>query len=221
MDAFDPAATLGADDPLQQWLKDPAAADFVKQKALEHAQSVLGFTDPTGTNIDPNSGMPTDDRGSAPMWTPMSKAKDLIGANPDPTANMGPVTLNPSGVRSASDPTPNTPPPINPLDPVETAGAGESVPLPRSRPKEAGPGASDISAQKKKEKEDATSDLMKTLSGLKPIAPPPLNPVGTPSVRSPTATNAPQLSQILQLMGQSGQASPGLTLGRLLVAGKA
>src|SRR3954464_95213 len=61
---FDPSATLGPDDPLRAWLQDPSMAEFVKQKAVEHASNVLGFSDPYGNNIDPNSGMPTQESGA-------------------------------------------------------------------------------------------------------------------------------------------------------------
>lgn len=107
------------------------------------------------------------------------------------------------------------------LDPVPEAVA-DRVPLPRARPTEAGAGASDISAQSKKPAAaDALGDFSKSLAGIKPIQPAPVNPVGTPSVRAPHATGAPNIQSLLQMIGQQNSPTVLSTLGRLLVAGKA
>lgn len=251
------ASTTGNPDAsLQDWLNDPASAEWVKQQAKAHASALLGFTDPSGTNIDANSGMPTDPLGSAPAWTPLSKAlpdippstpqapiapdasslprgiaptspigrlKALFGSGgsgstvgkADPTAEQGPYIMNKGPPQAAPTPAPT---PASPLDPVETADA---VPIPTPRPAEAPAGASDVSAKSKTPKADAISDFAKTLAGVKPIQPPPLNAVGTPSVHTPGAISAPQITQLLQLLGSQSKPDPVQTLGRLLVAGKA
>jgi hypothetical protein len=75
--------------------------------------------------------------------------------------------------------------------------------------------------EKKKKASGADNSFTQMLAGLKALQPPPVNPVGTPSVRGPLASGAPNLSQLLQVMG--AQTRPGVaeTLGKLLVQGKA
>lgn len=231
--------TFGSPDAsLDDWLRDPTASEFIKQKALEHAQSALGFTiDSTGPYAQ---GDPDNAGAYPPPATPplpqapatgsiFGRLGKLLEGSPDPTASQGPVTLNPSGVAPAGSPpapqpapTPGAAPPVNanPFDPEPNPSpvAPGTIPLPRPNPTQ----DTDVSSQeKKKTVGDALSNLSKTLAGVKPIAPPPVNAVGTPGVRSPQAVNAPNLSQILQLLGAQAKPDPISTLGRLLVAGKA
>lgn len=264
MDAngFDPAATLSPDDPLQAWLQDPAMAEFVKQKAIEHAQNVLGFA-PSADPLGPDSGdtfgtkkpaaTTQDTAAPAPTPPPPAAAAPVASSNPpfqvgipptsivgrlksyfgsgvpkaegvpDPTASQGPFRLDP------------TPPPTTSPVPVASPSPAKVVidsPAATVAPAEAEGAAldpeetsTDLSSKnadgKPKTKAEALSDFGKTLAGLKPMAPPPLNPVGTPSVRSPSAINAPNLSQVMQVMGLQSRPDPISTLGRLLVAGKA
>lgn len=205
------ANTFGSPDAsLEDWLANPASAEWVKQKALEHAQSTLGYTDAmgnqTGTEDDPFG---PGKSGRAP---PAQEQPFVLNKDGSRLTDGRTYTDQPAGAVP--------PPPINetPFDPT----AQETVPVPAARPKEAGPGASDISAKKRdSEKDDAITDFAKTLGAVKALQPPPVNPVGTPSVRSPGAINAPQIAQLLQLIGSQSKPDPVSTLGRLLVAGKA
>lgn len=105
--------------------------------------------------------------------------------------------------------------PATALDPEE--GATE-IPTPAPRPDSA-PGSTDVSA-KKKDVGGAFSDFSKSLQGVKALPPPPVNPVGTPSVRSPGAISAPNVQQ-LAMMGSAAQANAILPLlGKLLAMGK-
>lgn len=213
----------GADASLDEWLKDPAAADFIKQKALEHAKALLGAQMPyadTTASDDPGAA---GGQASPPMAAPSDNSV------PDPTASQGPYVMN-KGPATGVTPPGSTPPPppavptpvakppiVNDLDPEENPSpvAPGTVPVPTAKPTD-----TDVSA-KKKNAADGISDFAKTLAAVKPT-PPPANPaVGTPSVRSPTAMQAPQIAQLMQLLGASSKPSPIETLGRLLVAGKA
>lgn len=228
--ALDPAQTLGPDDPLRAWAdqnidwrtgrlltQDP-------QKAIEsmisrgipppdvHAAppDALPFADPYGNNINPETGMPI-----SPNVAKLSP--DPIRTNPD-----GSLARNLTGDQSPVVPKPKPTAPENPLDPEEATATPPSVPLPKPRPDEAGPGASDVSAAKKKPSVgDALSDFSKSLTGVKPVPPPPLNPVGTPSVRSPGAVSPPNIANLIALMQGGTPPSVAATLGKLLVAGKA
>lgn len=267
MDAnsFDPAATLSPDDPLQEWLKDPAMAEFVKQKALEHAKSVLGYADGmdasnspgtppgrlhakpgvyTGVN-GPDADTPEQIAAGNPPAPTVPAAPTQYGGptsifgrmgllpagqSADPTAAEGPYVIDkgpatgpvPGGTSTPSYPAPVPLPAAdprkfasNPLDPEESSPTVLTPNTPTA------PVASDVSARKKGDLEGASNDFAKTLAGLKPMAPPPLNAVGTPSVRSPLAISAPQVQQLLALLGAQSKPDPVSTLGRLLVAGKA
>jgi len=144
----------------------------------------------------------------------------------DPTADQGPHRLPSAGATKAwrdSTPLPGTVPvaaAATPFDPAPVPSP-PVVPLPVERPAEAGAGASDVSAKKKPDLGDALTDFSKSFAGVKPIPPPALNPVGTPSVRTPHAAGAPSIAALLQYMGQTAQPSALSNLGRLLVAGKA
>lgn len=190
----------------------------------------LPFSDPYGNNVDPNSGMP----GYAPT-TALSSPLSPIGIDKIrsllPTLSNAPVRTNPDGSIAGNltapsnpdavplpQPRPGTPatPSSSPLDPEEP-----SVPLPAARPPEAGPGASDVSAKKKPGAADALGDFSKSLSGIKAPTAPPLNAVGTPSVRSPTAINAPNIANLIALTQGTSPQTVMQALGKLLVAGKA
>lgn len=171
-------------------------------------------TKPDGTiagNIsdDPNAPIPGARPGS------------LLDKLLRPTQPGAPVPAPEAVPLPASDPRKSIP---NDFDPATPPAVAETTPLPQARPAEAGPGASDLSAQKKKKSDDlgdALGGFSKSLSGVKPIAPPAPNFVGTPSVRGSHPIGAPNLQNLLSLVGQP-QASPlSLTLGRLLATGKA
>jgi hypothetical protein len=74
--------------------------------------------------------------------------------------------------------------------------------------------------QKQKKFEDALkhfSDSLKGVQAPKPLAPP---QIGAPAVRSPTAIQAPQLSQLLSLTGNVAPPSAAQGLARLLAGGR-
>lgn len=111
-------------------------------------------------------------------------------------------------------------PPI--LEPEVNPSAIGGVPLPRARPAEAPPVATDLSARKKTDDVgDALGGFGKSLQGVKPSPPPAPNFVGTPSMRAPGHIAAPNLQALLSLVGQPTASPLGLTLGRLLATGKA
>lgn len=240
---FDPASTLGADDPLRAWAAQQELDPVTGQLLLTDPQRAIdrliarGVPPPAGQAMaydDPGSGSVS--QGNTDVLPPNAGIQrpgaflGVIGGMHDVPNDALPV-FGPNGKmmgnqtsaqsqRPAPDPTLTTPyglpaPANSPFDP------SPSVPLPVPRPEEAGPGASDISAAKKKSPSDAISDFSKSLSGVRPVQPPPVNPVGTPSVRSPTAAGATNIQNLLALIGQQSGGSPIQTLGRLLVAGKA
>lgn len=148
----------------------------------------------------------------------------LLGSTFGPQQNQpgqipatGPTPGRPGPVaREALAPGPSLPgtdldPEINP-NPV-VAGA---TPIPRENPTR----STDVGAQSKS-KGDALSDFGKSLQGVKPVAPPAPNYVGTPSVRAPGHIGAPNLQALLNTVGQPGPSPLGVTLGRLLATGKA
>lgn len=228
---LDPAQTLGQDDPLRSWADaniDWRTGKLLQQDPSKAIQSMI------------DRGIPPPDVHAPPQASAFADAPfmadpaNIEAASPyrlaGPEAMNGwrqsvdAVNANPDSAPKPSVPLPQVPMPqprpaeaeTSPFDP-----APESVPLPRERPKEAGPGASDISAKKKPSAADALGDFSKSLAGVKPVQPPPLNPVGTPSVRSPGAISAPQLAQLIALTGATAPPSALQTLGRLLVQGKA
>jgi hypothetical protein len=112
-----------------------------------------------------------------------------------------PKSVMPAGVRQNwPAPLPVSRPAGADLDavkkPVEVAAA--------EGPRAAEEKPEDTSSQNKKKGDfgEAMSDFQKSLAGVKALAPPPVNPVGTPSVRSPTSINAPGIQQLLALAGQ-------------------
>lgn len=213
MNSWDPAQTLSPDDPLREWAKDPAKMEIIRQKALEDASNATGlpvsassFADPSGNNIDPNSGMPTTDLG-----TPVQNNRGLTPP-PEPYRMPDPVAAPPPETTIKVNPS-------NAFDPEAT------TPMPSPRPTEAGPGASDLSAQSAggdgKEGPSAGDRITKALAGLKAMTPPAPNPVGTPGVRAPNNIASSSAHHLLALLGQQAAPDPIATLGRLLVAGKA
>jgi hypothetical protein len=220
---FDPAETLGEDDPLRAWAAehlDPVTGALLVTDPAKAIDDMVrrGIPPPASPSTpglaysDPGGGFGADPSGELPVFGPGGKMQgNLTSGQGQPPTAVPPLATPPSVVApaapsSAFDPTPEVP---------------SSVPLPRPRPAEAGPGASELSSSKKPSASDALSDFSKSLAGVRPVAPPALNPVGTPSVRSPTAAGAPNIQALLQMIGQQNQATPLSTLGRLLVAGKA
>lgn len=219
MNFLDPASLspddpfLSPNDPLREWMKDPAKMEHIKQQAMEDASMAtgqpvparsLGYADPDGNTINLDTGITE----AAPIQNNkgLSQPKEPFRMTPDPDIPAQP----PAETKVAANPT-------NSFDPEAT------TPMPKERPAEAGPGATegdtDVSAQSKGM---STGDrITKALSGLKGMAPPAPNPVGTPGVRAPNNIATSPIHQLLAVLGQQASPDPIATLGRLLVAGKA
>lgn len=222
--SYDPAATLQQDDPLRQWLQKFQSDPAMGFKLLTDPDAAAKHFADAGIPPPalPGRAMAFDEPSMGSSEFP------VIGPNGKMMGNQTSIQGQPS--KPPAVPV-VAPPPAVPvagpasaggaLDPAEEPSAAETVPLPRARPAEAGPGSSDISAQKKGDLSGAFTDFTKTLSAVKALQPPAVAPVGTPSVRSATAAGAPNIASILQQIGASQKPDPLLTLGRLLVAGKA
>lgn len=182
---------------------------FEKPGGMVPSQTIGGavpqYSDPVGAGaFDPQmpvfgpDGKMMGNQTSAQGQPPVAAADAIPLPTPDPRKSLA----------DSLDPTP---------------APAEAVPLPVPRPAEAGPGASDISASKKKKEDagDALGGFAKSLQGVKPIAPPAPNFVGTPSVRAHGNIAAPNLQNLLSMVGQPGPSPLALTLGRLLATGKA
>lgn len=253
---FDPAMTLGADDPLRAWAAenlDPETGKLIiadPSKAIEQmiAKGVppppdappMAYTDGYGegvTGARPPT-YPGEVIGGARPPQPRAPTAQEIGAASAGVESTGFPIFDQNGrmlgnQTSAQGQVPRppvvpqvaapvvAPPAASPLDPLEpevNPSAGQPL-IPRPRPAEAP--SSEVGAKKKGDLEGGLNDFAKSFAGVKALQPPPVNPVGTPAVRGHSAINAPNVNQLLQLIGQQ-QASPVLsTLGRLLVAGKA
>lgn len=216
---LDPAGTLGPEDPLRAWAdqnidwrtgrllaQDP-------QKAIEsmisrgiappdvHAPPVMAYSDPMGNEtggLDPGPPIRTNRDGTI---------AGNITAPSNPDAPQQPVSVPLPVPRPAA---------ASALDPEEDAGSSTptgEIPLPKARPAEAD--------AKKPSAGDALGDFSKSLSGVKALQAPPLNPVGTPSVRSPSAVSAPNLANIIALSQGTAPQTVLQRLGQLLVQGKA
>ena len=225
--ANDGTNTLSPDDPLRQWIahvqEDPT---WLNRFVTDHKAAVQELVDkgiPPPATPYSGEGLPgISDLNGQPM--PGYPGETILGVEKGPVTGNEPTPASARRVAAVTTPAvrkveAESPSEDNSLDPEENGEAG-NVPIPQARPAEAGPSAADLSNDKQNKLKDAFGNLTKTLAGIKPVQPPPLAVVGTPSVRSPTAVNAPNIAQLLGLFGQ--QASPGAmqTLGRLLVAGK-
>lgn len=213
---------LSPDDPLRKWfqdLNDPGMAALMVSDPEKAKELMIqrGVAPPPHAQpyMDSNTG------GSVMGYDPTQ----------DPTRAVAPIRTTSDGKISGNLTAPANPdaPQVpkaaqvalaSPLDPAEDVATPAESGLPRARPAEAPPADTDVSA-KKKDYAGAFSDFSKSLAGVKPIQPPAVNAVGTPSVRSPTASGAPNIANILALAGQQQKANQLATLGRLLVAGKA
>ena len=228
---YDPAQTLSAGDPLRAWADrnidwrtgrllapDPQKAiDSMISRGVAppdvHADgtpsSVLALQGAGGNDVDPTTGMPIfgpDGRMQGNLTSAQGQPPQPVPSMPIPTPTPPRMPSAPVQMAAAE------PEPASPLDPI---------PTPQERPKEAGPGASDLSARKKGDAAGAVSDFNKSLAGVKALAPPPLNAVGTPSVRSPTGISAPNIANLIALTQGTAPQSVAQTLGKLLVQGKA
>lgn len=229
---------------------DPQGAiDRMKELGIPPPpQGFTAYTDGLGAeNSIPNrhpKGTPPGTYGGAEPSVPYPPGGDPMTADARPpsilerakTAVTGMFpTFSPSGqlqgnLTSAQGQPPAAAPPL-PVPRPQVAAAASSddtganldggVPMPRARPPEAGPGASDFSAKKKESLGDALSGFGKSLQGVKPVPPPAPNFVGTPSAPSHPAIQAPNLNALLAMVGQGAPSPLGLTLGRLLATGKA
>lgn len=245
---FDPAMTLGPDDPLRAWADDNIdwrTAQLLKQDPRSAIDSMIkrGIAPPSDNAPvrDPSQGNLTDDLNTPPRTMKYTAEGEGLADIAGPGAQNNPL---PGGVsvrralggfpqtdaKPAPPPSPvpatvtrpnPTPPPkteTSPLDPEENPSpvADGEVPIPKPNPNK----MTDVSAKAKKA-DEAISDFSKSLQGVKALQPPPLNPVGTPSVRSPSAVTAPNI-QNLMLQGQAARQNAILPLlGKLLVMGKA
>lgn len=226
---LDPAASLSSNDPLRAWAdqnldwrtgrlltQDPSAAiDSMIKRGIPppdvHADGTkaLPYTDPLGGTNDAAE--------PAPPVAPPKRPGSFLGFG-----GMDPVRTNPDGTIASNVTTPDVvpkpivaPAPIaSPLDPEE------DVPLPKARPADA-PGSTDVSGKKKPAAADALTDFSKSLAGIKAPDAPKLPAVGTPSVRSPSAINAPNLANLIALTQGTSPQTVLASLGKLLVAGKA
>lgn len=220
------SATLSADDPLRAWAEqniDPTTGKLIAtgdpQEAINRmikagiapppTGSALGYTNPMG-DVSPGPEAEAPIR----MYPKETEEWRKSFIAPQEGPNKGKSIPFAQGQDKSFEIAGSG------LDPEVNPSPQSGIPLPRSRPSEAGPSSTDLSAQKKPSVGDAFGDFSKSLAGVKPVQPPPVNPVGTPSVRSPSAMAAPNLANILSLIGQ-GNAPTLSTLGRLLVAGKA
>lgn len=151
-------------------------------------------TNPDGTiagNLtNPDAGLPPKDQSRVPVVTPPAPERLRVDVPPTRTASAGKAGES--------------------LDPEEDSSSSDSVPIPSPRPDEA----------PKKKVSGALSGFGDSLKGVKPVPPPPVNPVGTPSVRGPLPVQAAPLTALLALAGQGAPPSAMATLGRLLAAGK-
>lgn len=129
------------------------------------------------------------------------------GIGSDPSARELPPAAAPASA-NYFDPEPEVNP--NPVAPG-------SVPLPRENPNR----PTDTSAQRKPSLSEGLGGFADSLKGVKAPAPPPLNPVSTPSAPRPNQINAPALNNLLAMVGQAAPSPLTLTLGRLLATGKA
>lgn len=229
--SFDPAQTLGPDDPLREWAannmdfrtgrllqQDPAAAiDSMIKRGIPppdvHADgsSALGYAGEVGDTSQTGMGGAPDDVRAPVRTLPNGKIAGNITA-----------------------PVINPPAPVLPAVPV-------SVPA-SATPVKADDGDSDtdekkrLSAQdakddaeedakdalKKNDAGDALAGFSKSLAGIKAPTAPPLNAVGTPSVRSPGSISAPNVNNLISLLSSGAvPQSVAPALGRLLVQGKA
>lgn len=232
---FDPPGTqtLSPEDPLRDWaaqqgidpmtgsllIADPSKAiDSMIAKGIAPPPPVMAYSGDRPFAIDAAPPTPPDvipmPNGGLPVFGPNGK---MMG---NQTSAQGQVPQAPASVPVTA---PMAPVPVpaasagSDLDPEVNPSAGQPL-VPRARPTEAP--STEVGAKKKPELGDALGDFSKSLAGVKPVQPPPVNPVGTPSVRAHTAAGSPNIQALLQMIGQ--QNSPALsTLGRLLVAGKA
>lgn len=227
-----PAMPAAQPDPLAEWSQNltPEELQYLKDGNAQEAIDRLvarGVPPPPSqiTSFAPIApvGLPSVMQGQDSGTLPVFKDGKLQGnltsdQGTPPTEAPQDVPLPQADPRKAA-PTPSFDP--EPDGPDETP-SGSEIPLPKPRPTEAGPGASDISAQSKTGKvADGLGGFAQSLAGVKAPIAPPLNAVGTPAAPHPSAVQAPNVASLLQLIGQQSQPNALQTLGRLLVAGKA
>jgi hypothetical protein len=226
--SIDPAATLSQDDPLRGWLDQFKGDPSLGFKFITDPQGAVDHLVERGIPPPPTSALGYDDPSGSPDPFPQPPSIPLPASKPPGAGSGMPVVRqNPDGSinGNVSDDGAFPPPPTK----VVVHPALTPVPLPSPRVDEEATAAggtargapTDLSGKKKGDLSGGLDDFTKSLAGLKAMAPPPLNPVGTPSVRSPGQINTPNLSALLQLFGQQSRPDPVSTLGRLLVAGKA
>lgn len=188
-----PPPTAAIPEPPSRILREGSIADRLYRAWNDGPPPVIGPNGKMMGNLTSSQGVPPVAPGAVEPQIP------LPASDPRRLAALDPV------IDSEINPNPSS-----------------GIPLPVPRPKEAGVGASDLSARKKiDETGDALGGFSKSLQGVKPVAPPPPNYVGTPSVRAHGNISAPNLQSLLSLVGQPGPSPLGLTLGRLLATGKA
>lgn len=198
-------------DPMSPNIPAETGADAWR-RAKNIGSGIVDSVKETGSNIA--GALPTFDIRGKLMGNLTSSQG--TPSKPEPAYSGGGVGSDPDARRLP------VPPPTNYFDPEPEVNpspvAQGQVPLPREnplRPTEAG-------AQSKTDQwSQGLQGFSDSLKGVKAPAGPPLNPVGTPSVRSPSSINAPALTNLLSLVGQPAPSPLALTLGRLLATGKA
>jgi hypothetical protein len=182
---------------------DPMTAGTTQPSILQRGADVVKNFFPTFGPNGKLQGNLTSGQGQPPAASAPAAAAEIPLPASDPRKQLA----------AALDPEPE--PEVNP-------SAGQPL-VPRTRPAEAGPSSTDLSAQSKKKPDtaDALSGFSKSLAGVKPVPPPAPNFVGTPALPAHHAIQAPTMQNLLSLIGQPGQSPLALTLGRLLATGKA
>lgn len=217
---LDPAMTLGGDDPLRAWANqniDWRTGRLLSQDPSKAIDSMISRgIPPPSVHADGSPALAYDDPSGAPDPTVRTNPDGSIASNVSAGSAMpipAPVSPSPNAVGRPSVPLPQ---------------AASAVPTPKPRPPTADeenpldptPTPTDVSAKKKPSVADAVGDASKSFAGIKAPTPPPLNAVGTPSVRSPTAVQGPNLAQLISLTGNSVPPPVLASLAKLLVAGK-
>lgn len=205
---------------------DPNAIVGGKSAPLP-GQVIGGATPPAASEAVPlPAARPAQADGASQNRSIAERLKESVGGMFPTFGQDGKLQGNLTSAQG-QPPAPSNMPPI--LEPEENPSRMAGVPTPRPNANrtmstaehEAGGDlnpATDVSSSNKKA--NAFDQFAKSLQGIKPVPPPAPNFVGTPSVRSPNAGAAPNLTALLSLVGQA-PAPMQQTLGRLLATGKA
>lgn len=219
--SFDPASTLSANDPLQEWANNNI--DWRTGKLLQQdPQSAINSLIARGVP-PPSADAPLAYVGEAGM-----------GGAPDPDANA-PIRTNPNGtiagnITSPSPPGgPSAPPGTNPQAPPKPANLPNTATTPKQTPAEDDSSedepkktaSDDDSKKKKKTKADDAGDALagfsKSLAGVKAPEQPKISPIGTPGAPHPNAISTPDISKLVGLL-QGGAVPASVAPGNVLAS---